>query len=293
MAQTGRDPARLRAMVDALLGAAPGAGDVMAAQDSQRAGQVMAQALAGGDYGRAASSGLESLVHALGALPMVPALAGVMKRAGDLPMDQASRMARAREQGFDVDRRLYHATDADIHEFDLGAAGTGANVGNQRERAVFLTDSPDVADTYLGGAYVNTKSPDVQAKSGMQPETHGEIARYYNKGSNVVPAFVRGADNFDVWDMGGGGYHSEDMAAMIREARKGGAKGLVLENVRDPGLMNLGRGKPSTVYAVFDPKDIRSAFAKFAPGAKGKKILGSVAGATILVASMVDEEAPE
>src|SRR5688572_13394599 len=93
-----RDPARLQTLVQALVGMAPGAGDVMAAQDSQRAGQTMAQALAGGDYGRAASSGLESLAHALGALPMVPALGGMIKRASDLPMDQSSRMARASEQ---------------------------------------------------------------------------------------------------------------------------------------------------------------------------------------------------
>lgn len=63
--------------------------------------------------------------------------------SGELPMDQASRMARAREQGFDVDQTLYHGTDADISEFTpskRGKMGSG----------VYLTPSADYASRYAG-----------------------------------------------------------------------------------------------------------------------------------------------
>src|SRR5262245_10550104 len=53
-----------------------------------------------------------------------------------LPMDLASRMARAREMGFDTDRTLYHGTSSTFDEF---------NPGN---RSIYLTDKPEIADIY-------------------------------------------------------------------------------------------------------------------------------------------------
>src|SRR5690606_26717289 len=57
------------------------------------------------------------------------------KSSSSLPMDEASRLARAREMGFDTDATWYHATHRDFDEFDTNAAGSGANAGNV-ERAV-------------------------------------------------------------------------------------------------------------------------------------------------------------
>lgn len=37
---------------------------------------------------------------------------------GELPMDEVSRMARAREQGFDVGNPVYHGTSTDFNQFD-------------------------------------------------------------------------------------------------------------------------------------------------------------------------------
>lgn len=62
-----------------LLGMAPGAGDVMSAMDSQRSGQGMVDAFRAGDYGRAASSGIEALGAALGALPGIPGFGAMMR----------------------------------------------------------------------------------------------------------------------------------------------------------------------------------------------------------------------
>jgi hypothetical protein len=53
------------------LGLLPGSGDVMAVQDSVRAGGQMEEAARRGDYGQAALKGVESLVSGAGALPVV------------------------------------------------------------------------------------------------------------------------------------------------------------------------------------------------------------------------------
>ena len=46
-----------------------------------------------------------------------PAVKGLAK-AARLPMDEASRLARAREMGFDVSRPVYHGTNTDFRSFD-------------------------------------------------------------------------------------------------------------------------------------------------------------------------------
>lgn len=62
----------------------PGAGDFAAARDSAQAGQEMVNSFKGGDYGGAASNALMSLGLGLGALPMIPALGGIVKRVDAL-----------------------------------------------------------------------------------------------------------------------------------------------------------------------------------------------------------------
>lgn len=66
-------------LAEGVLGALPGAGDALAARDSQIAGAQMAKALRQGQYGDAALSGAEALLNGLGALPAVPALGGMLK----------------------------------------------------------------------------------------------------------------------------------------------------------------------------------------------------------------------
>jgi hypothetical protein len=56
----------------------------------------------------------------LGSVATKPAGAlasGLARNAAELPMDEASRMARAREQGFDAQSPLYHATTYNFSEF--------------------------------------------------------------------------------------------------------------------------------------------------------------------------------
>jgi hypothetical protein len=84
---------------------------------------------------------------AAGLLPFVPsgvrAVADTVRGTGRLPMDEASRMARAREMGFDVDTPLYHGTDANIEEFK-----PGRNHVPHDEGAVYASPNPDLASNF-------------------------------------------------------------------------------------------------------------------------------------------------
>jgi hypothetical protein len=77
------------------------------------------------------------------------------KGAADLPMDLASRMARAREMGFDTERTLYHGTDATFDAFDLDKFGK--TDWGFRGRGVYMTPDSELAGRYgpnVGEYYV-------------------------------------------------------------------------------------------------------------------------------------------
>lgn len=102
------------------------------------------------DAPRAFGSGntIGGMLALASAAPLVPNLAkgipaSAVRAADDLPMDEASRMARAREMGFDVDTPVYHGT------------GRPDRIGSafSRERATsgpsaFFTDNPEIASNY-------------------------------------------------------------------------------------------------------------------------------------------------
>jgi len=67
--------------------------------------------------------------------------------AGQLPMDTASRMARAKAQGFDGP--YYHGTQKNFDAFDISKAGSGA--GSAGEKGVYLTKDPRLASHYTYG----------------------------------------------------------------------------------------------------------------------------------------------
>tara|TARA_R110000824_G_scaffold1041_4_gene5753 strand:- start:791 stop:2188 length:1398 start_codon:yes stop_codon:yes gene_type:complete len=64
-----------------------------------------------------------------------------------LLMDTPSRMARAKEQGFDVDTPYYHASKQDISEFKAG----------YDDGLTFLTPNPEFANKWLGKGKFNQR----------------------------------------------------------------------------------------------------------------------------------------
>jgi hypothetical protein len=187
-----------------------------------------------------------------------PDQAGFGGRPKPLPMDEASRMQRARQQGFDVDTPLFHGTNKDIEAF---AVPPPSRAGLREDDAVFLTDAPDLASSYAKG-----------------------------EGANVIPVFARVKNPFR-YDAKGENWVRAWPSAMVR-AKRGGHDGVIVTNVDDWGdakagadARNMGDkilGRPRalrTVYAVFDPANIRSVNATFDPSeTQSSKLLAGTGG---------------
>lgn len=89
--------------------------------------------------------------------------------ASGLPMDEASRMARAREMGFDVDGPMYHGTVSEnIWEFSDNAIGSAHDTGHYG-RGHYFADTPGEASYYgpnVGEYVTNAKLLDLSNKTG-------------------------------------------------------------------------------------------------------------------------------
>jgi hypothetical protein len=216
-------------------------------QWSRDSGRAMALPFFEPTAGNVAGAGVEA------ALMGLPA-AKVAKRA--LPMDEAARMARAAEQGFNP-TTLYHGTpNADIEAFDAARAGSRGG----SDSGTWLTASPKSAGTYAENAAGN-----------------------YPEGAGVLPVRTR-TENMDVWDMGGASYShvEDDINRAIAEAKEAGRDGVVFKRLIDSARSVAAGGEASrnapTVVNVFDPANIRSVNAAFDPAQVGSpNLLASVA----------------
>jgi len=169
----------------------------------------------------------------------------LVKALPKLPMDEASRLARAKEMGFHADVPLYHGTDKEFRAFDPTKRGdmTGATSARTGE---WTTADPVMAEHYAfeaalrsGGApriyplLHRAQKPASLSLSGLESER--EVA------STLSDAFDRGFD-----------------AVMIR----------------------VNNGKPMVV--VKDPSQLRSPFAAFDPAKKqSRDLLAGVAGGAV------------
>lgn len=90
-------------------------------------------------------------------------LKDILKESDKLPMDNDSRMARAKAMGFDTDTVWYHGTAGNFPSFNK----TGKTV------AGWFTDDPTMANEYA---------------------RDGGISNYPNGGENVIPVYFRKSD---------------------------------------------------------------------------------------------------
>jgi len=158
-----------------------------------------------------------------------------------LPMDEASRMARAKAMGFDTDATWYHGSKSPIDAFDLdhagksdpGLVGKAAYFTSSREQAGdFATnrhygsgDAPNVTPAYLA-----MKNP-AQIVDGVLPD-----------GRRLSEAHPNGIQNWS----------ADELESALRGAGHDGA------------IFKTAEGEP-TQAAVYDTSKIRSPQAAFDP----------------------------
>lgn len=177
----------------------------------------------------------------------------------DLPMDVASRLARAREQGFDVDTPLYHGTDRDFGAFEIGQPGRS----HSHDAGIFTSPDPAEASEYAAEASsrsdwkdYNSNARDLwdrefQNPPPFTPSTGGAVYPLYGRTGNqaTIDAASMVGDTFGMRDK-------------IREALQGakaqGYDSAIVKNNPDvPGSQNE--------HVFFNPANIRSKFAAFDP----------------------------
>jgi hypothetical protein len=214
--------------------------------------------------GRVKSSTTGETLFSDGAKSSVP---GVV--VGGLDMSQEARLARAREQGFDVDTPVYRGL---MTQYDPAIAA---------QKPQYFSDNPKVASEYSGD-------------------------RFAYDGASVMPAFVR-PGNEAVVDAAGGPFHRIPglerlgMSAepyhttdeLVQAARSAGHDSVLIRNVDDSGVPF--RNGPSNVRVVFDPRNIRSPQAAFDPAKRDSTDLLAAsphASAPGLAANATQDDSP-
>jgi hypothetical protein len=176
---------------------------------------------------------------------------------------------------------VYHGTVGDITSFSKAKLGetTGAQ---SAKSAFFFTDHAGTAADYSGvGAGRELRSllaaadkAEAKAQRTGKPadwDAHAEAVDAYeaqsasdldfnsetglNSGANVLPVYLA-LKNPLIKDFKGEEYREETYADLIAQAKAAGNDGVVFQNTIDPG--NPSRAEVVTVYAVFDPTQIKS-----------------------------------
>lgn len=216
--------------------------------DRHRAGIQDDEADARDAFSVAGSVGLGSVA----ATPLKPMNAlGAMGRGiatHDLPMDVASRMARAKEMGFDTDKVVYHGTPDSRGIWENGFQTFEETYGkSDPKRVYFFADDPKVARTYAD----DRRAFDYQ-------NAEPEVIPVHLKMENPAVIDWRGR-KFRGREKNDEGYDIHDI---INQARSAGNDSFIINNVIDTYNAT---GKPSTIRGVFDPTRIRSVEAAFDP----------------------------
>jgi hypothetical protein len=206
----------------------------------------------------------------------------------DMAMDEASRMARAREMGFDTGTPLYHGTEADFPRFDQGQQGSRTQ-SPSAEAGTWATDSPRTAETYAD--FAATDAPvsalieaakraeasgqlDEAAELMMQAKSlKGSIDKQPLQGQRILPLSMSSPKAYaGVFPstMDAGGMRFGEMEARMNDgieaARDNNTGGIDIFNLSDPGSRGL--YDPARHSVRFSTKDIRSRFARFDPRLK-------------------------
>ena len=178
----------------------------------------------------------------------------VRAREKGLDMSQGARMERARAMGFDTDTVLYHGTPDSRGVWTDGFKTPKEKFGQtDPERVYFFAEDRKTASTY---------ADDRRAFD------------YQNATAETIPVYLRmqnpkviqwNGRPFRGREKDGSGFAIRDY---IDQARAEGHDGVIIRNVIDT---YDGKGKPSTIRAVFNPANIRSVNAAFDPAEAGSR----------------------
>lgn len=189
-----------------------------------------------------------------------------------LDMSTDARMARAKEQGFDVDSPQYHGTGGDIEEFDMNRTGA--------------TDE----SFYGEGVYQSSDPADASGYAISAPGDPNVIKTYVrNSNPYVKPSFAtHGSDWKDVAKADGEKYGFSKSSTPAEKTKK-------LEEAGFTGVVVKMKGDDGKLYdfenVVFDPANVRSVNAAFsAAKTKSANLLASAAPVAVGLGALYTPE---
>jgi hypothetical protein len=163
----------------------------------------------------------------------------------DLPLDEASRLARAREMGFNVDEVQYHGTAPSIYSDENFSPDITAFI-------------PGVKGQLGAGVYV---APDVRkankfASAGEVNRGDFDPNKAVPKGGSVLPVYIRSSNPASYGEMRNAQYGLENVSGFNDLSMRG------TQALSDEGFTGVRTGNEEN---VFDPNNIRSINARFDP----------------------------
>ena len=168
----------------------------------------------------------------------------------DLPMDETSREKRAQEQGFDTSRVLYHGTDK-TGENEKGIENFIPSKRGRIGPGVYFSPNSKYAERYIS----NTSD----TANVLPVHVRGKIAKI----SDIDSAFDESRRHLS---KNGDQYSTEDWKNLAHEILKN--RGFSGKEVSDE-------------VVIFDPKNVRSKFAKFDPKRAHESDIGAATGGFI------------
>lgn len=169
------------------------------------------------------------------------------KKVDDLPMDFKSRMARAKEMGFDINNPLYHGTRFNFDKFKPSESGTFG-------KAVYVTESQDSAHRWA--------NPREQ----------------FIENQNIIPLY----SNAKIFDLENP-EHQKILKNRFGESWKDYTAEEFAGAAKDAGFDAIRYG--GTV-AIFDPKHLRSKFAEFDPSKRNSSNISAGIGAALGIGAL-------
>jgi hypothetical protein len=237
----------------------------------------------------------------------------------DLPMDEASRMARAEEMGFDTD--AFHATRSDLQGFDPAKRGSQNDAGWFGDADYFSPNSDYVRRFTADGTESGQQVLPVRLNEGKsydwrEMEADRSGAGLYQNDRDLSIAKTqelqsKGYDSVSVNDpvlkfSDGEGLSDDQWQRLIKDHPMYESQGVewvndALRSKNGVLLSEMQRSVPSPVWdevakksakeiAIFDPTNIRSKFARFDPRLKHLKNLSAGMAAMGLLDLLTPEQ---
>jgi hypothetical protein len=172
-------------------------------------------------------------------------------------------VAALKQQGFDVDTKLYHGTAADFETFDASKLGANDPLARDAKEAFFFTTSPKIATEYANEAAAVAARKKVYAtpegRAQLKNPTRegaervGKMIEAEIKGAKAVPVNFRLRNPKIITTIKEYDPDTDEVANAIAQAKAEGHDGVIFK-----GMSDALRGNKivADTYAIFDPANI-------------------------------------